>query len=1533
MITEKTMKRNSAHESSDSDSISSEERQTGKHAELMARASQILTGLGRGASLLNVQSNDGQGSLERNDLQERFLEAKQNNLFSGRGSGIRSEVSGIAEEDDLSLSDASTFEMPLGSEGETASYDNTGGTEPQLDEYADIDRLQLEIHASYGRALSGVTLSSLVSNASSNRSDRSDEDEDKKAPIMAALPFFGRGACGLVGKHIHDEEPSSIVQRKDTAGSSDGRAKGWLSGISSATDEAAGRRKSASWKLPTSLKQILLKEDSDDEPYTEDASKKQKAAAKLMHKHFQTANNPESFRELQKRMKEKGAFTETSVRALLQDVDFDSSDEDGEQGIGLELDHSFKKNFFASDLKPLTNEYSWQEGNADTDSKLDEIQQRLRNDPIFFGGIDQRPYIHLPSREPSLQFLANVIQSATDEGRATLLTVHGDRYLGKTKFIDAVVRNVQNQSQNSFTVLRSERSSSTAVISFFPFRKIVSSALRECNRKTEMGAKPHEETDGNRAREFDSSTIQRLIDQKLLDKSDQVMISRILPDVILESSDLLSLLHGRSPGSLTKDTADTLFKLMIPLQPILMVFDAVDGDGDIDSSSWRLMEQLLLSAPTSCPQMIAILISRQPLSIPSLLSGVTIDTSLKGITKKDSEEYIRALFDPNGFDKSMTVDENVLDIIRSRANGCPLFLERLVLWAQKRAIVEIDETRNAVAINVFHEHRSELNDILPATLIEEVLTELSSLPHNELDSLKTACCMGMIFPHKTYDVLESEGFFRLLHSLISSHHIFDFDDDWYKWRHSVVFDAVSSIIITDERQEIHERICDSFRRSSSTSCDVQRAKHYSIAHRWDEAWDQYMDAGKRSEKIFDYTHAVTCYNKAKQCLRERSSPREKIACSTALGWCLQALECYDEAEKELESSLEATMSLPENDREEEYSLLTALAKVKASQSKYSDAIKLYERALPIVDTKIHSPKWLAHHISSYGEILRKSGELKRAQSLHEEALKYRELALEDKSGTVLELSISHTQLGCTHSGLQEHEEASHYHKKALSARVSHLDFYHSLVSESLNYCADSLQALGRGKEAIPLAIHAVKIRKQLFGTSHPAYAHALSVLASSYYSIGRPLDTRYLLEECLDICDKVLSSNHSNLIPNLMLYGKVLRASGDMINATSVYKRALFIHNINFRADQNKIQLDELNRCIRELECGFTSCPKTSLEMPIPCIESDPGKAHIILCTNFGHRPCDAYAFSLASSLQQMGSVNLVTVVAVGQPQHECAQLARLSLDSLLLSDVPVAFSRVVSAIGKSRGTLQTSPYISSDGVEIITRVLVQAPSKKSLTIMCDYCLGDIAEVMEKHAILFAEKVKEVVIIGSVQPLRRRSNIEPEVSGNAEYDMFTSKVYAGCQQLNIQTVSMCKDVAKGFPFPSSYVDDLTQTNHMIGSEVQRKEKAQANLLWEQGTKDSRRYIFGHDKPQDGKCNAWPLVKSVNIELSLGLLCCIPMYRDAHFRWESHQVNGVNHKVCRHRNAKAGIIKSQNLSDEILNLVGFSLRAALLNTSC
>merc|ERR1739845_328818 len=101
----------------------------------------------------------------------------------------------------------------------------------------------------------------------------------------------------------------------------------------------------------------------------------------------------------------------------------------------------------------------------------------------------------------------------------------------------------------------------------------------------------------------------------------------------------------------------------------------------------------------------------------------------------------------------------------------------------------------------------------------------------------------------------------------------------------------------------------------------------------------------------------------------------------------------------------------------------------------------------------------------------------------------------------------------------------------------------------------------------------------------------------------------------------------------------------------------------------------------------------------------------------------------------------------------------------------------------------------------------------------------------------------------------------------------------------------------------------------------------------QDMKSFYKYTLGGEHPSTCQQNIWPSIKSINLELVLGLLSCIPMYQDAHFRWETHYVKGVGHKVCRHCSASAGIIKSEALCDEVHMMIGYAFRSSLLNTSC
>ena len=159
---------------------------------------------------------------------------------------------------------------------------------------------------------------------------------------------------------------------------------------------------------------------------------------------------------------------------------------------------------------------------------------------------------------------------------------------------------------------------------------------------------------------------------------------------------------------------------------------------------------------------------------------------------------------------------------------------------------------------------------------------------------------------------------------------------------------------------------------------------------------------------------------------------------------------------------------------------------------------------------------------------------------------------------------------------------------------------------------------------------------------------------------------------------------------------------------------------------------------------------------------------------------------------------------------------------------------------------------------------------------------------------------------------------------------------------------------RGFPFPSGSVDELAATNHMVSNKIKHCEEMQMNGIWQliklarQETragfsftrnvdqiaiKDFSKYYLGGKPPRAGQHGIWPSIKSINLELVFGLLCCIPVYQDNHFKWELHHVNDVRHKICRQNCAANGMLKCRALSNEISVLIGFALRSSLLKTSC
>ena len=1016
-----------------------------------------------------------------------------------------------------------------------------------------------------------------------------------------------------------------------------------------------------------------------------------------------------------------------------------------------------------------------------------------------------QPFVIMPSRQDAMDRLVEAKQRAMSD-RPTIAFVSGGPFLGKSRLINEVA---SAASEEGFRILKSFRTSLDSFTSFFPLRQIVSAAMIACANLT------------SRAPIDDEIVAAKyLVDQNIFNKTDKVNMGSIVPTVA--DAQLLSLLSGMNPKARTKSIVDSLIKILKFLQPLMVI---LEGDGDMDPSSWSLLAELLYRAGSECPKIMITVSSRDSPTITSAASNLRKNAKqvkLMPFAKNETELYLRVLLGVK--DESVSIDGRLLDVVHDRANGCPLFIECVVRWVLEKSMIEYADGSKKMSLKMLDERSDDVTAAIPRELSNILLAPFNKLSPPLWDALKIASCIGYSFDAHLYSTLnQGLDFMPKIEELSEKHGCFEKCGSQFRWKQQAVYEAVKSLLMVNQRQKIHKMIVRAFEQSKINVAaikggDLHRllGRHCALAEDWTGAFEQYMKAGDRAKATFNFNEASKMYEEAIdfQARTKQQSFRSRMVPTIDLGTCLRELARYKEAEAVLTRCLsEAQDDNSDIAMDEELFVraLSALAALFQAQSKYPEARRLYERAVPIARDiqESRSSLWLAANIAGYAETLRKSGDLPNAEKHHREALEIRTHAVREKSCAELELAVSYTQLGCTLAGMRKFKEAYEQHNSALRLRYRYLDFSHGLVSESLNYCAESLCALGRGGEGIPLALHAVQIRKLIFGTSHPAFAHALSVLASCYHAVGRYFDACDCLEKCLEICEVAFQKNHANIIPNLMNYGNVLRSTGDFAKAKSVYERAIAIHQLNFKAGQQGRQLDKCRAEVEDLERKIQqqqSNPSPSSSSPVGLTENYDIEAQgtpVIVYTDVGRDVDDELALVLLSSLKRKRILNPLAIVTTLSPEHERSHLARGSMDAVGMADVPVG-------VGSSGGVgdgIELDVYgaeyslpsycIFESGEKLVHRALKTVPDKSAI-ILCIASLSDVCSFMKKHEDIFVEKVDQVVIMGGVVSSEAGDLLKPDTAYNNGCDITAARyVYRRCQELGTPTATLSRWAAYG----------------------------------------------------------------------------------------------------------------------------------------
>jgi tetratricopeptide (TPR) repeat protein/inosine-uridine nucleoside N-ribohydrolase len=694
----------------------------------------------------------------------------------------------------------------------------------------------------------------------------------------------------------------------------------------------------------------------------------------------------------------------------------------------------------------------------------------------------------------------------------------------------------------------------------------------------------------------------------------------------------------------------------------------------------------------------------------------------------------------------------------------------------------------------------------------------------------------------------------------------------------------------------------------------------------------------------------------RQYVKGKSDVEEK-AVSLDIGTNLFEWGEYKEAEEVLRQCVDSMNANKESSDSDKYQALITLAALNSAQGKYDEAKALYLEALKTAKKMDEESEQvdmsIVNSIAGYAEILRKAGDLWQAEALHKKVrgmlLKAKATKVDDDSDDddddddadiELQIAVSHTQLGCTVFELRKYDEALDEHQSALQIRLEKLEFTDALVSESFNYCAETLCAMGYGAEALPLSLHAVDVRKKEFGSSHPAYAHALCVLAQAYNIVGRSGDALPLIETCLEICEAAFQKkNHANIIPNLLVYGDILYSVGETKKALDTLQRAEEIHKSNFKPGLKDIQLERCKKKIKnatramkkDLSSQHSNGSSTSSNDSLlndELVQS--GGNPVIVFTDIGKDVDDVLALVVLACLKRTFILNPLAVIATLSPQDERARLARAVLDSLGLPDVPVG----IGTDGGSKDSVELHCFDTGRNQNLlhasvlIPRILKEAESK-SVTLLCLANLKDIGELIVKHPDLFSDKIKNVVIMGGASFSEANERLEPdETAYNNNCDPAAARmVYLECQQRNITTTTISRYAAYDCPFAISKLDNLQlKCNHLLASEIHEASTKAILTLWQKvnmpawmsgrGRLPSRCdrdwfcRFFGVDIDDDAGPNAtdsW--LRSANIYLydALATLNCVEAYQELYFCPKGHVVDGTLHKLVDRVAYKVGLV--------------------------
>lgn len=412
-------------------------------------------------------------------------------------------------------------------------------------------------------------------------------------------------------------------------------------------------------------------------------------------------------------------------------------------------------------------------------------------------------------------------------------------------------------------------------------------------------------------------------------------------------------------------------------KPVLLIYEDLHW---IDPTSLELLETLL-DAITD--ERIMILATARP-TFEHGFGGHPIVTRFT--LNRLGHEQIAAISAKLTGGKSLP--EEIVEIIRQRTDGVPLFVEELT-----KTILEsnaLTETTDRFVLN------GPLSAIaIPTTLHDSLMARLDRLqPIKEV--AQAASCIGREFGHDLLvkiTFLSDDKLNLALNGLIEAELIYRRGlppDATYLFKHALVRDAAYESLLKEKRRAVHTRILSALEKNSDIAPEVL-AVHAEAASLTDRAIDLWEAASKTAIARPAFAEAITHIGRAMDLLKSRVENNEADALSRTLTLQVQLSVVYLSSKgwgaDESKAAFQAALTLADRVGETplRFSILYGLMVVRYGRGEPDEAVRHGQAFVDLAEAAPSTaPAVVANR--SFAAALLMTGELERAQSYFDRAV-------------------------------------------------------------------------------------------------------------------------------------------------------------------------------------------------------------------------------------------------------------------------------------------------------------------------------------------------------------------------------------------------------------------------------------------------------------------------------------------------------------------------------------------------------------------